>query len=61
MKRVGSLRLLPYRTRRRCVAVQGSEELVSGRAWDLGPQAVALYPTTIPGKESGPHKTVLYD
>lgn len=52
MKRVGSPRLLPYSPLRLCAAGQGSEQLVSGRARDLGPQAVALHPTTIPGKGS---------
>lgn len=61
MKGVGSLRLLPYSILRLCIAGQGSEQLVLGRAWDLGLQPVALYPTTILGKESRPHTTVLYD
>lgn len=52
MKRVGSLRLLPYNPFRLCAAGQGSEQLIPGRAQDLGPQTVALHPTIIPGKGS---------
>lgn len=52
MNRAGSLGPLPYSTLRLCAAGQVSEQLVSGRASDLRPQAVALHPITIPGKGS---------